>query len=73
MSISIDLENYEEEIKETFCNERDCLNKIYFNVSFKKKFLEYINDLEKNFLFYNEKEDYEVLLANLKYLGEFLK
>lgn len=72
MNISIDLEDYEEEVKETFCNERDCLNKQCFNVSFKKKFLEYINDLEKNFLFYNEKEDYGVLLSNLKYFGSFL-
>lgn len=72
MKISIDLEDYEEEIKETFCNETECLNKKCFNYGFKQKFLEYVKDLEKNFLYYDEKKDYGVLISDLKYFGSFL-
>lgn len=72
MHISVDLEDYEEEIKDSFCNEENCLNKKCFNYGFKTKFIIYIKELENNFLFYGEKKDYETLISDLKYFGSFL-
>ena len=66
--IEVDLEDYKDEVKHTFCNNNNCL-KNDVDRSFKEHFKEYIDDLEKSVYWYKDfnKSPME-LIRDLKYL-----
>ena len=49
--IEIDLEDYKDEVKYTFCDNNRCL-KDSCGLSFKQRFKAYIDELEKELFFY---------------------
>ena len=66
--IEVDLENYKDEVKYTFCNNNNCL-KNDVSRNFKEHFKEYIDDLEKSVYWYNDfKKSPVELIRDLKYL-----
>lgn len=66
--IKVDLEDYKNEIKETFCDRKHCLLN-HTSRGFKGKFKEYIMDLEKSiYIFQDCKKTPEDFLRDLKYL-----
>ena len=70
--IEIDLRNYAEEVKNTFCNEHDCLCSRLFNRSFENIFKSYVYDLEKNKLFYNKIKTFDEILYDLKNMAKMI-
>lgn len=66
--IEIDLENYKDEIKYTFCNNNNCLAR-NIEVNVMTKFRIYIEDLEKSIFNFNDcKKTPEDFLRDLKTL-----
>ena len=49
--IEIDLEDYKDEIKYTFCNNNNCLKNLESR-SFRENFKQYLDDLEKEIYLY---------------------
>lgn len=65
--IEVDLENYKDEVKYTFCNNNCLKNDV--SKSFKEHFKEYIDDLEKSVYWYNDfKKSPAELVRDLQYL-----
>ena len=65
--IEIDLENYKDEVKYTFCENNNCLLS-YASSDFKKKFGEYLWQLERDIYFYKTSVNIEDVLRELKYM-----
>lgn len=63
-TINIDLYDYEDEVKETFCN-NNCILKQYAPAFFKDEFISYVTDLEKNVLVFNNAFNSEKVLNDL--------
>ena len=69
--IEVDLEDYKDEIKWTFCNNNNCLLN-HCSRSFEEKFKQYIEDLEKGILFFHQNKTTEEIISDLKYLAREL-
>lgn len=70
--IDIDLENYKEEFKETFCENNQCLLNLVTKRGWKEKFKKYIDDLENDVYRRNYFPEPEKIIRDLKYLYEEL-
>lgn len=62
--IEIDLRDYEDEIKNTFCENNNCLLNLC-RKTFKERFRQYINDLNQDIYVYNKQRDTETILREL--------
>lgn len=71
--IEIDLRDYADEVKNTFCNETNCLCSNLYNRSFSKIFKDYVNDLKKDNLFFDRQKSFEQILADLDQFCNLLK
>ena len=61
--IEINLEDYKEEVKYTFCDNNNCL-KNSCSLSFKQRFKNYIDELEKEIFIYNVKKRTPQMILN---------
>lgn len=64
MYIEVDLSNYEDDVKEYYCN-GNCLMK-YAGQDFTEKFKHYIDDLDKEIYIYKKPRTQEQILRDLK-------
>ena len=62
--ISVDLSNYEDDIKEYYCN-GNCLNN-YASKDFTEHFKKYIHELDNDLYAYNKPRSAEQILSELK-------
>ncbi|MBQ1769105.1 MAG: hypothetical protein IIZ99_00175 [Turicibacter sp.] len=71
--IEIDLEDYKDEVKYTFCNNNNCLLN-HCGRTFEKRFKDYIEELERSLLFFNGKTDVSVekIIEDLKEMAKSL-
>lgn len=63
-TISVDLDNYTDDIKEYYCN-GNCLNN-YVNKEFTENFKRYVYDLDNDLYIYQRQRSAESILYDLK-------
>ena len=64
-TISVDLSNYEDDIKEYYCEGGNCL-KNYASKDFTEQFKKYIQELDNDLYVYNRQRSAEQILRELK-------
>ena len=64
--ISIDLSDYEDDIKEYYCNGNCLKNYHYASKDFTEQFKRYIHDLDNDLYVYNRPRSAELILSELK-------
>lgn len=70
--IEIDLYDYKDEIRDSFCRNNNCLLQ-EARLDFAKKFDDYVMELTKKLFFYNEKVTVEQVLQDLIDFNSSLK
>ena len=63
--IEIDLRDYEDEIKNTFCENNSCLLNLC-SKTYKEQFRQYIRELDNDLYVYNRPRSAEQILTDLK-------
>lgn len=64
ISINVDLDNYRDDIKELYCQDRCLMN--YAGEPFKLAFKKYVDEFENDLLVFNRKRTQEQILSELK-------